>query len=284
MNPGTYYVGVSSAGNNAYNPAIPDSGGGGNTQGDYELEIQFTPLQSSGLTDVGGQLFDGDTNQQPGGIFNFWFNTQTATNTIYVDTLPSAAATGALGSITNPYTTIPAALTAAALNTAVPGDIVRIEGNDPDGNWADTSDEEAYEIGYNLSGGVLPDGASMQVPKGVTVMIDAGAIFKLRQANITAGSVSENINQSGGALQVLGIPQRQVYFTSFNNTSLGTRTATAMPGPRPVQGIGAAWSSIVMPTTKRTGSFWIMSTKRRSLMAAARSWSTRSPRSSIPST
>ncbi len=47
----------------------------------------------------------------------------------------------------------------------------------------------------------------MEVPKGVTTMIDAGAAFKLRNARIGVGSSSVQLDRSGGALQVLGTPR-----------------------------------------------------------------------------
>ena len=45
---------------------------------------------------------------------------------------------------------------------------------------------------------------TLDVPMGVTTMIDAGAVFKLRGSRIGVGSSNLNINRSGGALQVLG--------------------------------------------------------------------------------
>lgn len=234
---GTYYIGVSSVGNASYNPAIPDSGGGGNTQGDYELEIQFTPTQSAGLTDAGGQLLDGNADFQSGGVYDFWFNTQIAdtqqaTDILYVDKTAPQTVSGPLGSITNPYTTISTAIAAA-----VPGDIVRIEGNDADGKYTDGI---AYEIGYDLSGNPLPDGASLQVPKGVTLMIDAGAILKLNGANISVGTVSQGVSHANGSVQVLGTPQQQVYLTSFNNTSIGASDGYTHVAPKP-----GDWGGIV---------------------------------------
>ena len=77
----------------------------------------------------------------------------------------------------------------------------------------------------------------MEIPKNVTVMIDAGAVVKLRQANIEVGSSEVGIDRSGGALQVLGTPQDLVYFTSYqdatigkNDNSLATAAHPPMPG------------------------------------------------------
>ncbi len=88
-------------------------------------------------------------------------------------------------------------------------------------------DNVAYEIGTTGSGvnqKTLADGATMDIPRGVTVMVDAGAVFKLQGANISVGSVSQNIDHSLGALQVLGTPQESVYFTSYLNETIGNDT------------------------------------------------------------
>ena len=74
-------------------------------------------------------------------------------------------------------------------------------------NLATEADNFAYEVGMGLlPGSVLSDGATMDVPKGVTTMIDAGAVFKLRSARIGVGSSNLSIDRSSGALQVLGAP------------------------------------------------------------------------------
>ena len=245
LGPGTYYIGVTSAGNSNYNPLIPDSGAGGQTQGNYELEIQFTPQQTTGLMDAAGVLFDGDDNYQPGGIYNFWFNTtapntSSQVNTIFVDKTPPTAPSGPLGSLTNPYTNLPTALAAAN-----PGMIVRIEGNDEDGNPNNFADQFAYEIGYDESGNPLPDGTTLAVPSGVTVMIDAGAILKLHNANISVGTVSQGVSKTGGSLQVLGTPTQQVYFTSFNYTTTASGTAFAPTLSRHAPVAAGDWGGIV---------------------------------------
>ena len=73
----------------------------------------------------------------------------------------------------------------------------------------------------------------MDVPKGVTVMIDAGAVFKLRGANIDVGSSTQNINRSLGAIQVLGTPTNSVYFTSYLNERIGVDTYPNATTPSP---------------------------------------------------
>ncbi len=125
--------------------------------------------------------------------------------TIFVD---KAAGPNADGSLARPFNNIAGVGVPNAFAAAMPGDIVRIVGNGGvDGNIATLNDNFAYEIGVGLlPNSTLSDGRSMDVPKGVTTMIDAGAIFKLRQARIGVGSTNLNIDRSGSALQVLGAP------------------------------------------------------------------------------
>ncbi len=100
--------------------------------------------------------------------------------------------------------------------------------------------DQAYEIGYDIFDNPLEDGWRMEVPKDVTVMIDAGSVFKLRGANIDVGSSSQGIDRSEGALQVLGTPQTSVYFTSFHDKTLGVDNAT--PTDKATQG---DWGGLV---------------------------------------
>ena len=71
-------------------------------------------------------------------------------------------------------------------------------------------------------------------------MIDAGAVFKLRQANIDVGSSSVGLDRSLGALQVLGTPTLNVYFTSFHDQTIGERH-----GPSDFNALGGDWGGLV---------------------------------------
>ena len=234
---GTYYIGVSASGNDQYDPNIDDTGIGGTTQGAYQLRLNFAPGGvdpddpesftgdgSSHLIDSTNVLFDGDADGVPGGFYNFWFNVQDEAHTVFVD----KTATGATpdGSLTNPYNNIPDAFAAAEEVVAADGEaIVRLLGNnftnDDPADLTTYEDNIAYQIGLGQFAVPASDGTTMDVPKGVTVMIDAGAVFKLRLANIDVGSSAENEDRSGGALQVLGTPEHSVIFTSLNDESIG---------------------------------------------------------------
>lgn len=220
LDPGTYYIGVSASGNNQYDPTINDTGIGGKSAGAYDLKINFKAdlAQADQLVDKDRKVaLDGDSDGVAGGAYNFWFRTQTVANTLIVD--KNATTTGN-GSLATPYRFIKDALAAAT-----PGKIVRIVGNGgADNNLATIGNNRPYEIGFNTFGQALPDGDSLTVPKGVTVMVDAGAILKFRRAAVVVGSTSATVDKSGAAFQLLGKPGTPVYMTSWGDQATGLDT------------------------------------------------------------
>ncbi len=85
-------------------------------------------------------------------------------------------------------------------------------------------DNLAYEIGTDPLGYTLSDGNKLEVPQGVSLMIDAGTILKLRGANVSVGSSAVAVDRSLGSLQVLGTPGNSVYFTSYLDERMGEDT------------------------------------------------------------
>jgi len=349
LDPGTYFVGVSSTGNTNYDPRVSDSGYGGTTDGAYTLNLGFTADPVATLTDADNTSstnpvtartsLDGDADGKPGGTFDFWFESG---DTIFVD--KSAASAGANGSIANPYNNLATALTAAASRIVVPPaggaalvdgqtftlsdgvnapltfefdnggagsgsvlangnvavaftgvdsaatvaanietavnaqrvifrinsnatttgnvvnltnvsqldlrgttglmtavNIVRVAGNGgTDRSLLTPADASPYLIGRNNAGNALADGTNLNVPQGVTVMVDAGAVFKLKGAIVDAGTAAVNIDRSQAALQVLGLPGNNVFFTSFHDDSLGGDSDGVSTGPAPGQ-----WGGLV---------------------------------------
>ncbi|MEQ8786611.1 MAG: choice-of-anchor L domain-containing protein [Pirellulaceae bacterium] len=224
LGPGTYYIGVSSTGNEEYDPDVADSGFGGTSQGVYQLRLNFRPDVNNSIVDLGGTLnpgdpeavptaLDGDADGVPGGVYNFWFRTQNDAHTFFVDKAFTGTSTGAINA---PFKNISNALAAASTQTAIDGQgvIVRIVGN---------TQGLSYQIGRN-GATTLVDGAALEVPKNVTVMVDAGAIFKMLESRVGVGSSSANVDRSKGAFQVLGTPDSSVFFTSFNDDSIGGAT------------------------------------------------------------
>jgi len=207
LDQGTYFLAVTSAGNTAFDPAVADSGYGGRSDGNYQIRLGFQPKSSAATTiiDASGTAIDGDRDGRPGGAFQFWFNTASAANTLHVDKTAPIGGNGGLGA---PFNTIKDAIAATTLTTRV----IRIAGN---------AAATPYQIGTDLAGRPLPDGATFNVPRGVTVMIDEGAILKLRAANLDVGSSSALVSRAGASLQVLGTPTNNVQFTSFHNDSIG---------------------------------------------------------------
>nr|MCU0981641.1 DVUA0089 family protein [Pirellulaceae bacterium] len=321
---GTYYIGVTSVGNENYDPNIPDSGSGGRTDGDYRLQLGFAPASASALVDADGTIFDGDADGKAGGVFQFWF--ESSAQTIFVDKAndKTAGVVDGTGTPANPYDNIATAVNDASLRIVVPGrglevvrdaqtfqvndgihaasvtfeldrnatfnpanrrvdlttattpaqiaaaikaaidnavstgvltgvtatvsgnavqlrgganlkldvsgsaglmsgeNIVRVLGNGGlDENLATLSDNRPYLVGTDNSNRPLADGNGVQVPQGATLMIDAGALLKLRKANIDVGTSAVNANRAGGALQALGTPDDPVRFRSYRDDSLG---------------------------------------------------------------
>ncbi|MEZ6130797.1 MAG: DVUA0089 family protein [Planctomycetaceae bacterium] len=220
---GDYFIGVSASGNDNYNPTIADTGLNGRTHGKYQLNLNFKENLGVGtfLADATGVALDGDHDGVEGGVHNFWFRAVATPNTFFVNRT-EVIASGFYNIATDPsiagarvYNEID-----RALADAVPGTIVRIVGNELD---------RAFEIG--LSGAVLRDGRNLQVPKGVGVMIDAGAILKLRSSRISVGSFDLVTDRSEGSLQILGTPQQQVVITSWLNEGIGGDTTSTPTTP-----------------------------------------------------
>ena len=243
---GTYVVGVSAGGNTQYDPNISSSGFGGLTEGEYELRLDFRPDSTNGIVDTTGVALDGDNDDRPGGVFDFWFVPADINNTLYVDKGASSAS-GLLGSVGNPYREIDQAIAAAN-----PGDTVRVVGNGGiDGLIETAEDNFSYQIGIANNGLPLEDGASLDVPQGVRLVIDSGAILKLSGTRIGVGSVLPSIDASDSSLQVLGTPSivsanglpardaanaiipGNVIFTSINDNSVGNGNSSSFGVARP---------------------------------------------------
>ncbi|OUX51604.1 MAG: hypothetical protein CBE43_02735, partial [Rhodopirellula sp. TMED283] len=126
--------------------------------------------------------------------------------TLFVD---KSAGPAADGTLSQPFSNIGNPSLPNAFRSAYFGDIVRIVGNGGlDASLLTEEDNFSYKIGIaEVGGSSLEDGTSMNVPRGVTTMIDAGAIFKLRNSYINVGSSTTQIDRSGGALQILGAPR-----------------------------------------------------------------------------
>ena len=125
---------------------------------------------------------------------------------LFVDRVAGPASDG---SLTQPFNNIANPDVSNALGSAYFGDIVRVVGNGGlDGDLLTEEDNFSYQIGISETGGnPLRDGVAMNIPHGVTTMIDAGAGFKLRNSYINVGSSTTQIDRSEAALQILGTPR-----------------------------------------------------------------------------
>ena len=103
--------------------------------------------------------------------------------------------------------------------------LVRIVGNGgADGLVETLSDNVPYVLGLDTAQRPLADGVGLIVPQGATVMIDAGALLKLMEANVDVGTSALGANRSAGSLQVLGTPEAAVQFRSYRDDSVGGDT------------------------------------------------------------
>ena len=164
--------------------------------------------------------------------------------TLFVD---KAAGPAADGSLTQPFNNIANPSLPNAFGSAYFGDIVRIGGNGGlDANLLTEEDNFSYKIGIaEVGGSPLEDGSSMNVPNGVTTMIDAGAIFKLRNSYINVGSSTTQIDRSGAALQVLGAPRHVQLSLS------GDPVVTTLVGDDPGEASGGYADGSVIFTSMR---------------------------------
>lgn len=252
LKPGKYYVGVSSAGNEDYDPVNIKTGMNGTTEGEYQLKMSFTPAQKASTL----LNFDGDMDGKVGGDFNFWFDVQADENVLYVDKTGEFTPDNG----TNVYTQIDEAIADAAamieqFKAAGSTDrvIVRILANNT--NNADLTQRQAYEIGTFKQGGsttTLEDGATLDIPKGVSIVVEQGAVIKLANTNITAGSqtaigpVNNVLDQTpAGTIQLLGAPNEKVYLTSYWDETIGSDSNTQTTTPK-----SGDWGGIVLTNVK----------------------------------
>lgn len=256
---GTYFIGVSAAGNDTYNPAVPGSGLGGRSEGAYELRITTKAVSLTGIRDASGILLDGDNDGTPGGVYDFWFLPADQSNTLYVD--KAALSTGS-GAIAQPFRNLNAAIDEAGRRNAqaaipgtgvVPVTTIRMVANGGSDGRIETQDDNfSYQIGFSPTGSPLADGTSLDVPRGIQLVIDAGVVIKMRQARIGVGSTSPTVDRSNSAIQILGTPiligsnglvardafgeaiPGNVTITSINDRSIGNGNATGVvPQPQP---------------------------------------------------
>ena len=206
---GEYIVGVSASGNTQYDPTISGTGIGGLSEGDYELRITFQADGARAIVDQTLISLDGDLDGRPGGEFDFWFVPSDPINTLYVDKIYNGPRSGPLGISSNPYTTIDDAIQDAGnqINSQT-GDLVKKQVRIVGGGQ--------YQIGLDNRALALADGPTLDVPKGVQLVIDAGSTFLMRRSRIGVGSTTEaNLtDRSDGSIQILGIPGSPVLFTS----------------------------------------------------------------------
>lgn len=135
------------------------------------------------------------------------------------------------GTAARPYGLISEAVAAAKLGA---GKIIRIVGNGgTDNSLASAIDNRPYLIGLDDNFATLEDGSSFEIPQDIVVQLDAGAIVKLKNAVIDAGTASVGDIRSGASLQVLGTTAQRVFLTSYANDLIGGDSDGVKPAAAP---------------------------------------------------
>lgn len=204
LNAGEYIIGVSSSGNTTYDPAISNTGIGGRSEGAYDLRIKFAADGQTSLVDHHQLSLDGDMDGEQGGDFNYWFLPTSPATTTYVDATYTGPRIGNVGSLSNPYSRVSDAIESAGDQFVEAIQQVRVLGG-------------TYTVGLsNL--GVPLDGSTLELPKGVQLVVDAGTTFKMSRSRIGVGSTTEGVDRSQTSIQVLGVPGNPVLFTSASSS------------------------------------------------------------------
>jgi len=211
---GQYVVGVSASGNDSYDPIISGTGIGGVTQGEYEVAMTFTPAtNAANAISDGVNVLDGDDDGEAGGLFQFWFEPNDANTTVFVDNTGGTTGTGAPGSITNPFRTLNEAFqnVETRRGRANEVEVVRVVGQGPGGT------QPVYRIGRTSFGSALTNGelTTLNVPKDVNLILDAGVRFEMAGSRIGVGSTSAATDRSSASIQVLGTPGSPVQLVGF---------------------------------------------------------------------
>ncbi|HBV64656.1 MAG TPA: hypothetical protein DEF45_16725, partial [Rhodopirellula sp.] len=212
-------------------------------QAGTRIVIPELPIGQTDYTFLHGQSF---SVKDPLGVSTtFEFGTGPGQINVTGDTLPSEVASKVEGEIT-----ASSGVTAVLADNLVQLDqidtldlsgsetllqtpnLVRvIGGGGLDQNLDTLEDNQAYEVGLDVTGVALEDGAEVLVPQGVTLMLHAGALLKLRKANLDAGTSAATISRSQSSIQVLGTPEHSVFLRSFLDDSVGGDSDGVGVGP-----------------------------------------------------
>jgi hypothetical protein len=210
LTPGTYFIGVSSAGNTNYDPRVPDSGFGGTTNGAYELKLGFKADRNDLMRDSDGTVIDGDSDGTPGGVYSFWFQASDPANTIYVDKATTAATrTGALAT---PYDTISAAFNVASSRIVIPSTATSAALT-TQGFVIDDGINPARRFTYNPTQQQLNDGhlpiALVGSDTGLSIATKTRAAVLAARTNGQLGA-SVNVVNTGRVVQFSGISKLDI--------------------------------------------------------------------------
>ena len=104
-------------------------------------------------------------------------------------------------------------------------------------------DNRPYLLGLD---GLAPlaDGASLDVPQGVTVMVDAGALFKMSEANLDVGTSTEGVDRGPAHCRYL-VLLRTGYPSILTEMTVSAEIPTVRAQPLRLA-TGVAWFSVLI--------------------------------------
>ena len=166
------------------------------------------------------------------------------------------------GSLALPFTSIDDAIGDASTHNKR---IIRIVGNDGTeidnigntgsrptlrpGASVEQFNPHEYYVGTSDQGSVLSDGETFNVPAGVVVMIDAGAVLRMNRSNIDVGSSTDLVSRKAAALQILGVPDNLVTLTSQSDAAIVDPDQAVGPFSQ-----GGQWGGLFSEKTQTAGS------------------------------
>ena len=198
MTEGTYFVSVTGKGNEDFDPVIPNTGSGATSQGVYQLKLDFKPtVAAAGLKftieDTSGTALDGDGDGMAGGNFQFLVPYCCSTGRrLRLDSRRRSMSTRALP-VRKLVLVSARRLKPLKTSTSASGPLVvaawRCRARGGQRRPAGQSSRLRNWSWWCRQCRACPMVFRLEVPQGVTMMIDAGAVFKLQGSRISTGSL-----------------------------------------------------------------------------------------------
>jgi len=233
LDPGTYFIGVTSTGNNDYDPNVSDTGFGGTSDGDYRLKLSFATESAGSLLDSTGERFDGDLDNAAGGTANeFAFRSNIdPLGTLYVDKSVSTNLSSAINNVT---TAIP--VTDASVFGATGGFQIRIENevmlvNSITGNTLNVTRAQA---GTTALSHIAGRAARRNPIAGTGTLANPFGLISDAIAAASAGNIIRIVGNGGADNDILTAQDNRGYIVGINDSSQTLEDGSTFAAPKNV--------------------------------------------------